>query len=144
MLVRTEMLKKTYVLSPRKFKIYEKEIRVFMKSKPSLKVIVSILDSQNSIIKKFIYKTRTPQMMTNDRSAIYFNTEYYSSVNLGESHAARMRMTDRENAEAYLIGVPAFAYQYHILGDQELLTYLYMNEDEASKISTIKITTSWE
>ena len=146
-------LKKLYVLSPRNFNIYSQEIKPF-KSRKKLKIKISILDSSKSLIKNFIYLTNTPGMSGEDRTPIYIDNKYFSSYNissveerirsLDSAFLSAMQMTDRGSSGMYLEGIPHFRDEFYIMGNQNLFTYVYLNEDEASKISTIQITTSWE
>lgn len=149
----TETLKRLYVFSSGNFNIYQKQMKDF-KFRKKLKIKISILDSTNSLIKRFTYLTDTPNMMPKDRSPIYIDNKYYSSYKVmniadrargGESmYLSSMSTTDRGRSGQYLEGIPKWQHNFHILGDQKLFTYLYLNEDEAAQIASVKIETMWE
>ena len=140
-LIVTEALRKLYVLSARNFKEYKKQMKNF-KYRKKLKIKISILDSQNSVIKRFVYLSDTPKMITEDRSPIFINNKYYLSMR--KFYISAMSMTDRGRSSIYLEGIPHYRDNFHILGNQELFTYLYLNEDEASRVAGIKVEAKWE
>jgi hypothetical protein len=146
----TEMLKKSYILSSRNYNLYKKQMQKFKQGK-YLKIKISFLDTKKNVIKQFTYMTDTPNMLPKDRTPIYIDNKYYPSY-VGENkfigadtvYLGAMATTDRGRSGKYLEGIPHYKDNFYVMGQQKLFTYLYLNEEEASQIDTVKITTSWE
>jgi len=136
-----EMPKKTYTLSSRNFNIYKKQMRKF-KGRKKLNIKISFLDTEKGIIKEFGYLTDTPNMLPKDRTPIYIDNKYYTDGRDG-FYLGAMSTTDRGRSGKFLEGIPHYKDIFYVMGAQKLFTYLYLNEEEAAQIDTVKITTSW-